>query len=151
MMNNVMLVGRLVKTPDLFSTENGHKGSFITIAVNRPYKNVDGEYETDYLDCTLWAGIAENAAEYCKKGDTIGVRGKLPTRILDNEDGTKSKKMEIIADRISFISSKQNNSNAPEVIEQNNCDEEGNEIELTSKSNETATNKQNKKKNNGKE
>ena len=105
-MNNVMLVGRLVKTPELFSTENGRKGTFITLAVNRSYKNQNGEYETDYLDCTLWTGIAENTAEYCKKGDTIGVRGKLQSRIIENEDGTKSKRIEVVADRVSFISSK---------------------------------------------
>ena len=114
-MNSVMLVGRLTRTPELFSTESGKKGTYITLAINRPYKNVDGEYETDYLDCMLWTGVAESAAEYCRKGDTIGVRGKLQTRIIENEDGTKTKKMDIIADRISFISSKpiENNEEAP--------------------------------------
>ena len=107
-MNHVMLVGRLVKTPDLFVTEAGKKGSFITLAVGRPYKNQNGEYETDFLDCTLWTGIAETTAEYCKTGDVIGVTGKLQSRIVENEDGSKYKKMEVIADRVSFISSKPN-------------------------------------------
>ena len=107
-MNNVMLVGRLVKTPDLFVTETGKKGSFITLAVARPYKNQDGEYETDFLDCTLWTGIAETTAEYCKTGDVIGVIGKLQSRIVENEDGSKQKRMEVVADRVSFISSRNN-------------------------------------------
>ena len=106
MMNNVMLVGRLVDTPNLFVAESGNKGAFITLAIGRPYKNIDGEYETDFIDCTLWTAIAENTVEYCKKGDTIGVRGKLQSRIIENEDGTKYKKMEVIAERVSFISSK---------------------------------------------
>ena len=110
-MNNVMLVGRLVKTPELFVTENGKKGSFITLAVGRPYKNQDGEYETDFLDCTLWMGIAETTAEYCKTGDVIGVIGKLQSRIVENDDGTKAKRMEVVADRVSFISARSSNSN----------------------------------------
>ena len=105
-MNNVMLVGRLANTPDLFDTENGRKGAFITLAVARPYKNQEGKYETDFFDCTLWTGIAESTVEYCKKGDTIGVRGKLQSRIIENDDGFKYKKIEVVADRVSFISSK---------------------------------------------
>ena len=72
MLNQVILVGRLVKTPELFVAESGNKGSIITLAVGRAYKNQNGEYDTDFLDCTLWTGIAENTAEYCKKGDVIG-------------------------------------------------------------------------------
>ncbi len=124
MMNSVMLVGRLTKTPELFSTESGKKGTYITLAINRPYKNADGEYETDYLDCMLWTGVAESAAEYCRKGDTVGVRGKLQTRIIENEDGTKTKKMDIIADRISFISSKpiDNNVDTPFSVDNEETD-----------------------------
>ena len=64
MLNQVILVGRLVRNPELQITETGRKRSFITLAVPRGYKNPDGEYETDFLDCTLWTGIAENASEY---------------------------------------------------------------------------------------
>ena len=117
MMNQVTLVGRLVKTPDLFVTENGKKGSFVTLAVGRPFKNVDGEYETDYFDCTLWTGIAENTAEYCRKGDVIGVRGRLQTRLIDNEDGTKTKKMDIIAEKVTFLASSKANHNDDETTE----------------------------------
>jgi len=105
MLNQVIIVGRLVKTPDLFVAESGKKGSIITLAVSRAYKNQNGEYDTDFLDCTLWTGIAENTAEYCKKGDVIGVRGRLQSRIIEKEDGTKYKKMEIIADKVTFLSS----------------------------------------------
>ena len=105
MMNQVTLVGRLVKTPELFVAENGNKGSFITLAVVRPFKNQDGEYSTDFIDCTLWTHLAENTAEYCKTGDVIGVRGRIQTRIVDNEDGTKIKRTEVIAERVSFLAS----------------------------------------------
>ena len=105
MINQILLVGRLTKTPELFLTESGKKGSFITLAVGRPFKNLDGEYETDFLDCTLWTGIAESTAEYCKKGDVVGIRGRIQSKIVESEDGTKYKRMEIIADKVTFLSS----------------------------------------------
>lgn len=108
MINQVMLVGRLVRTPNLFLSENGRKGSFITLAVGRPYKNQDGEYDTDFLDCTLWSGVAENTAEYCKTGDIVGIRGRIQSRIIEKEDGSKNKIMEIVADKVTFLSSSSN-------------------------------------------
>jgi len=105
MLNQVILVGRLVRNPELQLTETGRKRSFITLAVPRGYKNQDGEYETDFLDCTLWTGIAENAHEYCKSGDIIGIKGRLQTWMLENEDGTKSKRMDIVAEKVTFLAS----------------------------------------------
>ena len=119
MINQVMLVGRLTKNPELFLTENGKTGSFITLAVGRPYKNVDGVYETDFLDCTLWTGIAENTAEYCKKGDVVGVRGRLQSRIIENDDGSKYKRMEIVADKVTFLSTKKDESEELENLNSN--------------------------------
>ena len=116
MLNQVIVVGRLVKTPELFVAETGNKGSIITLAVNRAFKNINGEYDTDFLDCTLWTGIAENTAEYCKKGDVIGVRGRLQSRIVEKEDGTKYKKMEIIAEKVTFLSTGKPNDNEEENI-----------------------------------
>ena len=110
MINQVILVGRLTKKPDLILTDSGKKASFITLAVGRPYKNVNGEYDTDFLDCILWTGIAENTAEYCSKGDIIGVRGRLQSRLVENEDGSKIKKVEIIADKVTFLSTNKNAS-----------------------------------------
>lgn len=110
MLNQVILVGRLVRTPELQLTDSGKKRSLVTLAVARGFKNQDGEYDTDFLDCTLWTGIAENTAEYCKMGDVIGVRGRLQTRMIESEDGTKYKKMEIIADKVTFLSSARNAS-----------------------------------------
>ena len=105
MLNQVILVGRLVRNPELQLTESGKKRTSITLAVSRGYKNQNGEYDTDFLDCTLWTGIAENTAEYCKTGDIIGVKGRIQTWLIDNEDGTKHKKMEIVAEKVTFLSS----------------------------------------------
>ena len=101
MLNQVVLVGRLVKNPELQVTDNGKKVTTITLAVPRGYKNINGEYDTDFLDCTLWTNVAENTTEYCKSGDMIGVKGRIQTRVIETEDG-KRKKTEIVADKISF-------------------------------------------------
>lgn len=129
MINQIMLVGRLVKTPDLFITESGKKGTFITLAVGRPFKNQNGEYDTDFIDCTLWTGVAESTAEYCKTGDVIGIRGRIQTRIAEDENGFKQKIMEIVADKVTFLSSSNNKKNDEEISEENEnnlCIEENN-------------------------
>lgn len=112
MLNHVILVGRLVRDPELQLTESGKKKSLITLAVARGYKNQDGEYDTDFLDCILWTGIAENTAEYCNSGDLIGIKGRLQTRLIDNDDGTKFKKVEVVAEKVTFLSSAKNNKDA---------------------------------------
>ncbi len=74
MVNQIVLVGRIAKTPEVRTTETGKKYASLTLAVPRAYKNVNGEYDTDFLDCTLWTQVAEATSEYCKTGDMIGVK-----------------------------------------------------------------------------
>lgn len=105
MLNQVILVGKLVRNPELQLTESGKKISVVTLAVNRAFKNTNGEYDTDFFDCTLWTNVAENTAEYCRTGDVIGVKGRLQTRIVEKEDGNKFKRTEIVAERVTFLSS----------------------------------------------
>ncbi len=111
MLNQVVLVGRLVKNPELQITDNGKKVTTITLAVPRGYKNSNGEYDTDFLDCTLWTNVAENTTEYCQSGDMIGVKGRIQTRVIESDDGTRKKKTEIVADKVSFLASSANNKN----------------------------------------
>ena len=106
MVNQLIIIGRLVKKPVLRKTEGGKNVANITLAVPRSYKNVNGEYETDFLDCPLWSGVAESATEYCNKGDLIGVKGRVQTRITETEDEKKNYQTEIIAEKITFLSSK---------------------------------------------
>ena len=123
MNNTVVLVGRLVRTPQLFLTDSGKKISIVTLAVGRTYKNQNGEYDTDFLDCTLWTGIAENTAEYCKTGDVIGIKGRLQSTLIEKEDGTKYKKMEVIAEKVTFLSSAKESKEPIESLENNELDE----------------------------
>lgn len=132
MLNQVILVGRLVRDPELQVTDSGKKRSSITLAVSRGYKNQNGEYDTDFFDCTLWTGIAENTHEYCKSGDVIGVKGRLQTWMLENDDGTKSKRMEIIAEKVTFLSSAKNDKALDEDIVDENTDD--NEVTVVKES-----------------
>jgi len=136
MINHIILVGRITQTPELQITENGKKISEITLAVPRPYKNQSGEYDTDFLDCTLWTTIAETTAEYCQVGDLIGVKGRLQSRMIEREDGTKYKRTEVIAERVTFLTSK----NSKTTVESN---EE--EIELSEQESSKNTKKQSSK------
>lgn len=101
MLNQVIVVGRLVDRPIVEENENGKKVSVITLAVPRSYKNTEGVYDTDYIECTLWSRIAENTAEYCRTGDVVGVKGRL-ARLSGNE-------LQVIAEKVTFLSSRKEN------------------------------------------
>ena len=103
MLNQIVIVGRLVRDPELRQTEWGKKVTNITLAVPRSYKNSNGEYETDFIDCVLWTGIAENTTEYCKRGDILGVKGRVQTRTFEIED-KKRYVTEVVAEKVSFLS-----------------------------------------------
>ena len=84
MLNQIILVGRLVKTPEVIETESSKKMSSITLAIPRTFKNADGEYDTDFIDCVLWEVVAESTSEYCKQGDIIGVKGRVQSRMIED-------------------------------------------------------------------
>lgn len=107
-MNNTSLAGRLTKDPEVKTIgENGNKVADVTIAVQRSYKNNEGVYETDFIDCEIYGPQAETTAEYCKKGDLIGVTGKIKVDSYETEDGTKRKVTKVVAnsrDGVRFLS-----------------------------------------------
>lgn len=111
MLNQVVIAGRLTGDPVIEEVEGGKKVSSITVAVPRSYKNVDGTYDTDFIRCTLWGGIAENTCEYCKKGDIVGVKGRIQTSSYETEEGDKKYAMEVVAEKISFLSSRKADEN----------------------------------------
>ena len=100
MLNQVVIVGRLVKKPIVEENENGKKVCIITLAVPRDFKNDEGIYDTDFIKCTLCDDIAEKTIEYCYKGDLVGVKGILQC-LSGNE-------LQLIAEKISFLSSGRN-------------------------------------------
>ncbi|XMB87209.1 single-stranded DNA-binding protein [Mycoplasmatota bacterium WC44] len=107
MLNQVILVGRLVKDPELRETKDGKSVSNIVLAVTRSYKNLEtGEYDTDFLTCTLWEGIAQSTFEFCKKGSTVGVKARLAMKKFEYGEDKYFTYPEIIAEKITFINTK---------------------------------------------
>ena len=100
MLNQVVIIGRLVAKPIVEENENGRKLSEITLAVPRSYKNAEGIYETDFIKCILWSCIAENTAEYCEKGDLISVKGRL--QCLGGSE------LQLVAEKITFLTNNKN-------------------------------------------
>ena len=107
MLNSVSLVGRLTKDPEVKINKKTKKSRcFITIAVSRSYKNADGEYDADFIDVTVWDQMADNLAEYCHKGDLIGLRGRIETSSYDDENGEMKKSTVVIAEKITYLTTK---------------------------------------------
>ncbi len=113
MLNQIVIVGRLVKDPELKESENGNPFTNITLAVPRSYKNVNGEYDTDFISCRLWDGIAQNANEFCKKGDLLGIKGRIETRNYEKDEKINYV-TELIAEKITFLSSGKSKQEAKE-------------------------------------
>lgn len=116
-MNIVVLIGTIVEDPTLKEFDNGTKGTFITLRVMKPFKSADGNYEADFIRCILWEGIAQSTCNYCLKGDTIGIRGRIATRseevtfnCVNEEHKKKLTTNQIIVERVTFISTSKANA-----------------------------------------
>lgn len=106
MINQVTIVGRLTKDPELKQTTEGTPVTHVTLAVNRPYRNQSGQIEADFIQTTLWRKAAQNTAQYCRKGSVIGITGRIQTRHYDTQEGKRVYVTEVIADTVRFLSSK---------------------------------------------
>ena len=107
MLNQIVLVGRITKEIEVKETENGKKVASLSIAVPRNFKNINGEYDTDFIYCSLWDAIACNTKEYCKVGDLVGIKGRVQSNNYE-KDGERHYAMEIIAEKVTFLTSKKN-------------------------------------------
>ena len=116
MLNQIVLVGRLVREPQLQKNEKNKQYMQITLAVPRSFKNMNGEYDTDFIDCMLWDSIAKSTSEFCHKGDIVGVKGRIQSEVVE-KDGTKKYYMNVIAERVTFLSSKKGDPIAEEETE----------------------------------
>lgn len=110
MINNVVLVGRLTKEPDLKYTGNGQAVATFTLAVNRNFTNQSGEREADFINCVIWRKPAENLANYAHKGSLIGVTGRIQTRNYENQQGQRVYVTEVVAENFQLLESKNSNS-----------------------------------------
>lgn len=110
-MNNVQLIGRLTKDVDMKYTPNGVALSTFTLAVNRPFKNKNGENEADFIRIQTWRKLAENVANYCKKGSQVAVAGRIQTSAFEGQDGNMVYITEVVADYVQFLDTRNGNNN----------------------------------------
>ncbi|MFJ7951560.1 single-stranded DNA-binding protein [Lysinibacillus sp. NPDC096418] len=105
MINRVVLVGRLTKDPDLKYSANGIATCRFTLAVNRSFKSQGGEQEADFIQCVAWRKQAENLANFQRKGNLIGVEGRIQTGSYEGQDGKRVYTTDVVADSIQFLES----------------------------------------------
>ena len=102
-MNDVTLLGRLVRDPEIRTGKNDFVVATYTLAVDRPWKNKDGEREADFIRCQAFGGAAEFAETYLAKGDPILVKGRIQTGSYENEDGETVYTTDVIVQTHEFI------------------------------------------------
>lgn len=110
-MNNVSLIGRLTKDPELRYTPSGVAVARFTLAVNRTFKK-EGEQQVDFINIVTWRKTAENTANFLRKGSLAGVVGRIQTGSYDGQDGKKVFTVEVVAENVQFLELKSAN-NAP--------------------------------------
>ncbi|MDO9492831.1 single-stranded DNA-binding protein [Acetobacterium sp.] len=121
-MNKVILVGRLTRDPDVKNTTTGKAVASFTLAVDRRFKNKDGQKEADFVPIVVWGKQAEFAGQYLSKGNQIGVSGRLQVRSYDAQDGQRRYVTEVVADEIQFLSSKKDGGNSANTQQQSNSE-----------------------------
>lgn len=112
MINNVVLVGRLTKDPELKMTPSGIAVARFTLAVNRPFTSQGGEKKADFINCIAWRKQAENLANFMRKGGQIGVTGRIETGSYEGQDGKRVYTTEVVADNIQFLEPKNSGQNS---------------------------------------
>ncbi|MBR6136935.1 MAG: single-stranded DNA-binding protein [Bacilli bacterium] len=105
MLNQIVLVGRLTRDIVVNKSDNGTKVATISLAIPRSFKNAEGTYDTDFVDCTAFDMVAENTSEYCVKGDIVGVKGRVQSKLVEKDD-KKENVLQVICEKVTFLSSK---------------------------------------------
>lgn len=106
MINSVCLVGRTTKDPELRYTPSNVAVATFSLAVNRNFKDANGERETDFINCVIWRQQAENLANWAKKGALIGITGRIQTRSYENQQGQRVYVTEVVAENFQMLESR---------------------------------------------
>ena len=118
MLNNVCLVGRMAGDAELRYTPNNQAVATFRLAVNRPFKNQNGEREADFINCVIWRQQAENLANWAKKGALIGITGRIQTRSYENQQGQRVYVTEVVAENFQVLEKRDNTANQNSMTEQ---------------------------------
>lgn len=103
MINTVVIIGRLTQEPVIKEVGDNMKVTEVVLAVQKPFKNEKGDYDVDFIRCTLWQGLASTISEYCQKGSRVGIRGRLSTRLYKVSDEKQISVIELIAEQLVFL------------------------------------------------
>lgn len=103
MYNRIILIGRLTRDPELRYVPSGAPVASFTLAVDRPFKDQQGNRETDFIDVVAWRKLAEQVSQYMSKGRMVAVEGRLQIRSYETQDGQKRKVAEVVADGVRFL------------------------------------------------
>ncbi|MFG0075083.1 single-stranded DNA-binding protein, partial [Streptococcus pyogenes] len=106
MINNIVLVGRMTKDAELRYTASQVAVATFTLAVNRRFKEQNGEREADFINCVIWRQSAENLANWAKKGALIGVTGRIQTRNYENQQEQRVYVTEVVAESFQMLESR---------------------------------------------
>lgn len=117
-MNKVCLIGRITKDPEIRYTANNIAVATFSLAINRTYKNANGEYDADFINCIAFRNTADLLGKYVHKGDQLGIEGHIQTRNYDDKDGKKVYVTEIVVDSLDFTGNKKEQTNEPKQVEQ---------------------------------
>lgn len=109
-MNKIILMGRLVKDPEVRMTTTQKTVCTFTLAVDRPFKSKNGQREADFINIQTWNKTAELCGNSLRKGHRALVEGRLQIRSYDGKDGAKHCVTEVIADHVEFIEPKRNDA-----------------------------------------
>jgi single-strand DNA-binding protein len=113
MLNRIIIMGRLVRDPELRTTQSGTAVTSFTLAVDRDFKSREsGEKATDFIDVVAWRSTAEFVSKHFSKGRMAVVEGRLQIRDWTDKDGTKRRTAEVIADNVYFADSKRDDTTA---------------------------------------
>lgn len=112
MLNQIVLIGRLVRDPELRYTPSGVPVAQFALAVDRPFTNAQGQRETDFFDIVVWRKQAELVSAHLQKGRLVAVQGLLQTRSYETPEGQRRKVYEIVADRVTFLDRKPSTSDS---------------------------------------
>lgn len=118
MINNVTLVGRLTRDPELRYTTSDVAVATFNLAVNRNFKGANGEREADFINCMIWRKQAELFADWCKKGNLVGITGRIQTRSYDNQQGQRVYVTEVVAETFQLLEKRDNSANQSNIEEQ---------------------------------
>lgn len=112
MVNNVTLLGRITKDPEVKAVGNDSAVCNFTLAVNRNFKNQQGEYEPDFINSVAFGNVAQRMGQYVSKGDMLAITGRIQTRNYENNMGQRVYITEVVANNVSFVETKKNKNQA---------------------------------------